>query len=152
MWLFGPVNEDTEEALWRRTVTALPEGPGCLAVLGYGDQPPAGKTPRHHPTYLLDEYAPGWTSHSLRELPSLSRTCKGPVYVLLGMRCYARLRGMDDAPPPGNEPLGACADILALGHLETVFSEEAANFGDCGLPLYPAGTPLRTGLYRIGRE
>ncbi|MEZ4269619.1 MAG: hypothetical protein R3F39_24940, partial [Myxococcota bacterium] len=147
--LYRPTNEAAEERFWRDTAATLQQTGGCVATLDYPDPPAPGKTPRFVPGYLLPEGPDRHPLYPLSELPTAMGTCPGPLYVALGLRCYAAYRDGADPAPPGREPLPICASAFARHDLEPVFERDVVNRGDLGFPLYPAGSPLRVGLYRV---
>jgi hypothetical protein len=147
--LYRPTNEAAEERFWRDTAAVLHQTGGCVATLDYPDPPAPGKTPRFVPAYLLPEPPDRHPLYPLAELPLATRACPGPVYVALGLRCYAAYRD-DDAPAPATAaPLPACAAALARPDLVAVFERDLPNRGDLGFPLYPSAPTLRVGLYRV---
>jgi hypothetical protein len=149
--LYAPTNADTEERLLRATVEHLPAGAVCLATLDETDPPPAGKTPRFFPYYLLANRAPAPTLTSLAALKPSALACADGAFALLGVRCYMALR--EDAtagPPPQGAPMVAGCQAFADRHrLEPVVGYDAPNHGDHGFDLYPSGPTLRVGLYRV---
>ena len=145
-----PQGVDHEEALWRDAIEALPPGPGCLASIGYGDAIEVHKTPRHVPAYLLDAHRPGWTSFDLVHVPELlGGRCAGPVFALLGLRCYAALRERGEAAPAGAATVAACQAFRDRWLLQPVIEREVPNAGDLGYPLYPTAESLQVGLYQV---
>ena len=146
--LWAPTNEDHEEALWREAAQVLPEGPLCLAAMGYGDPPEAGLSPRHNPSYLVT--GPGRVVRHLGALDSLVKGCEGPVYALLGTRCHVAMRGPGD-PTPGAQGLPICQEVRATQRLEPVIEREVNNRGDLAYPMYPRSDTFSVGLYRVAR-
>lgn len=146
--MFKPTNEDVEEQIWRDAIKMLPDEARCLAVMGYGDEPPAEKTPRHNPLYLLrDRHAHVDVSH-LDGIAEASG-CKEQHYALLGLRCYADLREDGRPQPQGDAPLPVCERVLQEQVVEPVFERRVTNHGDLAFELYPTGTDLRVGLFRV---
>ncbi|MBD91209.1 MAG: hypothetical protein CL940_12820 [Deltaproteobacteria bacterium] len=146
--MFKPTNEDVEERLWRETLDRLPDDARCLATMGYGDPPPAEKTPRHNPLYLLR------ANHAHIAVTNLvgiseAESCDGGHYALLGMRCYADLREDGRPQPQGEAPLPICGEVLKEYVVEPVFERRVTNYGDLAFELYPTGESLRVGLYRV---
>ncbi|MCB9786657.1 MAG: hypothetical protein H6744_08190 [Deltaproteobacteria bacterium] len=146
-----PSNEDAEERFWRDVAAVVQRTGGCVATLDYPDPPVAGKTPRFVPAYLFPEGPDRHPFYPLSELDRALARCPGPVHVALGLRCYAAYREAEDPVPPGREPLPICRDVWRRADLEPVFERELPNRGDLGFELYPAGGPLRVGLYRVSR-
>ena len=149
--VFKPTNEDVEEQIWRDALERLPEEARCLAVMGYGDEPPAEKTPRHNPLYLLrDRHAHVTVSH----LAGISEAqgCGEQHYALIGLRCYADLREDGRPQPQGSDPLPVCARVLQKHAGEALFEREVTNHGDLAFELYPTGERLRVGLFRVTRD
>ncbi|MEZ4269415.1 MAG: hypothetical protein R3F39_23900 [Myxococcota bacterium] len=149
--LYAPTNADTEELLLRATADHLPTGRVCLATLDETDPPPAGKTPRFFPYYLLANRTPAPTLTSLAALKPSAPACADGAFALLGVRCYMALR--EDAtagpPPPGAPMVAGCQAFADRHRLEPVVGYDAPNHGDHGFDLYPAGPTLRVGLYRV---
>lgn len=148
--LWTPTNEDHEERLWRDAVAALPEGPVCVAAIGYGDAPPAGISPRHNPGYLLTDGDPTRELRQLTHLGHFLETCRGPVYALLGTRCHVAMRSAGQ-PAPGPEGIEACRRVRASHRLEPVIEREVPNRGDLVFPMYPASRDFTIGLYAVAR-
>ena len=147
--LFQRTNGDAEEQLWQDVAAQLPEGPGCFATVGDHDPPTDSMTPRFTPHYLIANARPAWSRGELADIERLSATCDGPVYALLGMRCYMRWR-LDHGPPPEGTPqLEACADVRQRYRLEPLLERDVPNAGDIPYPMYPAGSPLKVGFYRV---
>ena len=147
--LFSPVTEEAEERLWRDTIDALPEKPGCLIRYGFGDPSPSPKTPLYSPDYLLPK---GWKTAALSDLESVKKTCAGSVYVLLGTHCYTHLRPPDTPPPSGLDEREVCTQVRARTDLQPVFEREADNVGEPpGLRLFPEAKTLPIGLYELVR-
>jgi hypothetical protein len=148
--LFRPTNEDVEETLWRDAVANLPVEARCLSVMGYGDPPTAGKTPRHNPLYLLRARHAHVKVTNLTELRGAA-SCEGAHYVLLGLRCYADLREDGRPQPTDAQPLPACARVLREDVGEAVFERQVSNHGDTAFDLYPDAPRLTVGLYTVTR-
>lgn len=146
--MFGPTNEDVEEGIWREAIDRLPVEARCLAVMGYGDPPPAEKTPRHNPLYLLRDRHPHVQVSHLDGIPE-AVGCEGQHYALIGLRCYADLREDGRPQPQGNQPLPVCARALEEHVIAPVFERYVTNHGDQAFELYPTGTDLRVGLFRV---
>jgi hypothetical protein len=144
--LWAPTNEDHEEQLWREAAQVLPDGPLCVATIGYGDPPAAGLSPRHNPSYLVT--GPGRVVRHLGALDTLMQSCEGPVYALLGTRCHVAMRGPED-PTPGPEGLPVCREVRAQRRLEPLIEREVVNHGDLAYPMYPRSDVLPIGLYRV---
>ena len=146
---FRPVNEDAEEELWRDAIAALPDDTGCLLAMGYGDPPDPRKTARHNPTYLLSGERGDWWTGNLSDANQLLTRCPGPTYALIGVRCYAALREPPGPAPEGADPHPVCLDILRRADKEVLFERDVTNHGDLAYEMYPAGGPLKLGLYRL---
>ncbi len=149
--LFEATNEDAEDALWRDAIARLPaDRPGCLATVGYSDPPPARKSPRFTPGYLLDARHEGWQVFDLSQVEQALEACGPDTWVLHGVRCYVDLRQEPPRPPPpAGTRIEACVDAEARWALEPWLERDVANRGDLAFPMYPAGGTLRLGLYRV---
>ena len=81
--------------------------------------------------------------------------CPGGVYLVHGMRCYARAGGQ--RPDGGarqrddSGPIRACARLLDSGRWRPVFEREVPNHGDNEFGYYPDDPTFRLGLYRLNR-
>jgi hypothetical protein len=145
--LFGPVTEEGEEALWRDTVAALPDTPGCLVRYGFDDPVASPKTPLYSPDYLLPE---GWRVAALSKLDQTRATCKGTTFVLLGTHCYTHLRPPESAAPEGLAERGLCAHIRQRADLKPILTRDVPNVGEPpGLLLFPRAKALPVGLYEV---
>ena len=56
------------------------------------------------------------------------------------------------APPAGTPVVEACRDARERYELVPVLERDVVNHGDRAYPMYPAGSPLRIGVYRITRK
>ena len=149
--LYAQTNADTEEELIRRTTEALPAGAVCLTTIDYPDPPDPGKTHRMIPGYLFEESHPDLRILGIREFAGPELQCPDGAYALLGMRCYMALREDEtEGPAPrGSQMVEACQSLRDAWELEPVIEWDAVNHGDVAFPMYPDGSTLRVGLYRV---
>jgi hypothetical protein len=149
--LYAPTNEDAEEALIQDARRHLGEAPfGALVTLLSQDPPPNGKASRAFPGYLFNRRDRPLVLSGLSELKRMWPVQGGPVYALLGVRCYAEMREDTGAPAPTVAiPVRACADFRAQWRLEPIIERELTNQGDRAFPMYPATSTLKVGFYRV---
>jgi hypothetical protein len=150
--LHTPNNDDAESQLWDELVEKVDEKDVCLVALGDGDPPARGRTPRHNPEYQVTSRHPSWSIYPIGALDSVLANCKGPVYALLGMRCYGQIREPHEPIPPGNAMLSPCAKLYNRAGRENVIDWDIANEAIMSHPMYPAGSPLKIGIYRVQKK
>jgi hypothetical protein len=150
--LWGPTNEQAEEALIQEALTHLPASGATLLRWGRDDRDaqadPYGLTHHHFPDYL---FRPPFRDVRLLSLTDYLkfRELEGPVYFLASYRCYALFRRPADPPPAAGFVQPTCARMFREAPLEPVFEREAPNHGDPWLNYFPASKTLRVGLYRV---
>ncbi len=147
-------NEDEEERFLRQVFERLPAEPVCLLRLDGDDDPAPGKVHRDFPDYLA---VPPMRQDHLSGLRAWQNNpegaCPGGVYLVHGLRCYARADGQ--RPDGGARerddtgPIRACADLLKGHAWRPVFEYEVANHGDNEFGYYPDEPTFRLGLYRL---
>jgi len=149
--LYAPTNEATEEALIQDARQHLGEAPfGAIVTILSQDPPPPGKASRAFPGYLFNRSDHPLVLLGLSELERWWPLSDGPVYALLGVRCYAEMREDSGAPAPTVAvPVKACADFRATWKLEPILEEEVPNYGDRAFPMYPDTETLGVGFYRV---
>ena len=145
--LWAPTNEDTQQRLFDRVASSLPEQGGyVLALLATSDapDPPGHFTHRHTPSYLFK-------SGSVSTLGDLERWVGGdaPVYYFQGTSCHARLlRSKSDE----RGLLAPCAALHRAFDLEPVWTERVLNHGNPvhqELGYYSDEAHFEVGLWRV---
>lgn len=151
--LYEPTNADSEERLVRDAQEKITGRGVCLATLDSRDAPARGKTPRMWPSYLFTGRNDPVRILGLGEVETATTVCAGDIYALLGVRCYMALRDEEsETPPPQGSPmLESCAAFRERWSLETVLERRVENHGDVAYPMYPQGSHLTIGLYRVLR-
>lgn len=151
--LWAPTNAQAFDAWWQRARESLPETTAtrCVVTLSMSDAP-RDIVLRHYPLADIAARSRGMEHLSLEtflEAPGviLDGHCE-PLY-LLGPQCYARFFGFDAPPPERAEPLGVCAKIQGMFHLDPLHVEDVQNQGNADFPFYGLSPSLRYGLYRI---
>ncbi|MGB0591180.1 MAG: hypothetical protein ACPGU1_16005 [Myxococcota bacterium] len=149
--LYAPTNEDAEEALIQDARGHLGDAPfGAIATILSQDPPPNGKASRAFPGYLFNQEGAPLVLSGLSELERIWPVPGGPVYALLGVRCYAEMREDTGAPAPKvAKPVKACADFRAQWRLEPIIERTLINRGDRAFPMYPDTETLDVGFYRV---
>ena len=149
--LYHPTNEDSEEALIQEARRHIGDAPfAALATMLSQDPPPSGKASRAFPAYLFNQPNRPLVLSGLSELQHHWVEDKGPVYALLGVRCYAEMREESGAPAPSvARALKACADFRDAWELEPIIERDVPNYGDRAFPMYPDTATLRVGFYRV---
>ena len=149
--LYGPTNADIEEQLVRDAEDQITGSGVCLATIDSRDGPPRGKTPRVWPSYLFTGRSEPVRILGLGEVENATTVCEGDIYALLGVRCYMALRDEESETlaPKGSSMLESCAAFKERWPLETVLERRANNHGDVAYPMYPQGSHLTVGLYRV---
>jgi hypothetical protein len=142
-------NDDAEEDLWRALVTDIEDQQACVVAMGDNDPPDRGRTSRHNPEYWVSSTHPGWKVSPLSDLEEVKRTCPGKVYALLGVRCYTQIREPGEIVPEGNAMHPICADVLKEKPAKKVIEWDIQNHSQMSHPMYPAGSPLRIGVYEL---
>jgi len=148
--LHSPNNDDGEEALWRALVTDIQDEEACIVAMGDNDPPGRGRTSRHNPEYWVHNAHPGWTVSPLSDLREVKQACTGKVYALLGMRCYTQIREPGESVPGGSSMHPICADVLKEKPARKVIEWDIENRSQMSHPMYPAGSPLKIGVYELG--
>ncbi|MCB9788857.1 MAG: hypothetical protein H6744_19450 [Deltaproteobacteria bacterium] len=145
---FRPTLSDAEEALWRDSIEALPDGGGCLFAMSYADPPDPQHTARYNPVYLLRARRPDWHVLPLSQLETARPGCPRRL-VLLGTRCYAQIRDHGEPTPPIAEPFPICQRARSAA-ASPLIEREVPITDAISLPMYPAAGVLRLGLYDAG--
>ncbi len=157
--LWQTTNEDEEEQFLRQVFDRLPAESVCLLRLDADDAPPPGKVHRDFPDYLAVPPMRNnrlWGLRAWRDAGQPS--CPGGVYLVHGMRCYARADGQraDGGPKKRDDtgPIEACAETLADNSLrgarwQPVFEHHAPNHGDNEFGYYPDDPTFKLGLYQL---
>jgi len=152
--LFSPTNEQAEDDFLREAAARLPDGPFLLLRPDAKDltrdaSRGLSHTHAHFPDYLFTppSNVSGAVSSLGRflEAPDFSR----PVFLFVGMRCYAEYRMEGTPPPKGSNELPACAAFRERFVLEPVLSRTVPNRGDVWLPYYGDAPELTLGLHRV---
>ncbi len=144
-------NDDAEEALWRALVTDIQDEQACIVAVGDNDPPDRGRTSRHNPEYWVANAHPGWEISPLSELENVKQRCSGKIYALLGLRCYTQMREPGEAVPEGRAMHPICADVFKEKPARNVIEWDIENRSQMSHPMYPAGSPLKIGVYELTR-
>ncbi|MCO4760520.1 MAG: hypothetical protein KC502_03405 [Myxococcales bacterium] len=147
-WLYQPENADLEDRLLADAAAKLAGKRGTLHWLNYDDAG-ADKVSRHYPLWRFQRPVAQLSLRALKRLPpDGTASDESPIWVLLGVRCYAQHRPVDAAPPVAFvQP--ACARAWARGDIDPVFERDLAHHGDVHFPWWPQQTRLKVGLYRL---
>ena len=149
--LYGATNADEEEALLQEARHHIGDAHfGGLATILTQDPPPHGKASRAFPSYLFNRVDRPLVLSGLSEFDRVWRGRDGPLYALLGVRCYAEMReDTGAAAPTSDTPVQSCADFRQRWRLEPVIERQITNHGDRAFPMYPATPHLTIGFYRV---
>ena len=150
-YLHSHNNDDAEEYLWRALVMDIEDAEACVVAVGDNDPPDRGRTSRHNPEYWVTHAHPGWTVSPLSDVDKVKQTCAGKVYALLGVRCYTQIREPGESVPEGRSMHPICADILKEKPARKVIEWDIENRSQMSHPMYPAGSPLRIGVYELAK-
>ncbi|MBM4344099.1 MAG: hypothetical protein FJ100_12090 [Deltaproteobacteria bacterium] len=151
--LLARTNEDDAEQFLREAVAALPATGACVVALDMGDEPPAHRTQRAFPAYLL---RPPHRDAKLYSVEGWRRAdqplCPAGTYFVVDHRCFAmhadgRAAGITPSPM-----VDGCARLLREHPWSPVLARSVPNRGDNEYGYYGATRQFRLALYRLARR
>lgn len=148
--LLARTNEDDTEQFLREAVAALPAVGACVVAIDMGDLPPAHRTQRAFPAYLL---RPPHREATLYGLDGWRRAgqpaCAAGTFLVVDHRCYAmhadgRAAGITTKPM-----LDSCGEVLRSHRWSTVLQRTVPNRGDNEYGYYGSVPEFPLAMYRL---
>ncbi len=151
--LLARSNEDDTEQFLGDAIAQLPAAGSCVVAIDMGDAPPAHRTQRAFPAYLLrpphrDGTFYGFEGWSHVGYPN----CATGTYLVVDHRCFAmhaagRAAGISSSPM-----LASCSQILSAHSWLPVLQRTTPHRGDNEYGYYGNRADFRLGLYRLAAQ